>query len=77
MIWRIGDAYKTMIFHDNWIPGVLPLKAAARSQELLDDSMVSSFIDTESGEWNEQLIDQLVSPFLVQRIKAIPLCKMS
>ena len=57
MIWRIGDGKKTRIFHDNWIPGVFPLKAAARSQEFLDDSVVSSLIDAETGEWNEQLID--------------------
>jgi len=68
---------KTRIFLDNWIPRVSPLKAAARSQEFLDDSMVSSLIDAETGEWNGQLIDQLISPLLVQRIKAIPLCKMS
>ena len=77
MIWRIGDGKKTRIFHDNWIPGVFPLKAAARSQEFLDDSMVSSLIDAETGEWNGQVIDQLISPFLVQRIKVIPLRKMS
>ena len=68
---------KKRIFHDNGIPGVFPLKAVARSQEFLDDNMVSSLIDAKTGEWNGQLIDQLISPFLVQRIKAIPLCKTS
>ncbi|KAK9993927.1 hypothetical protein SO802_023630 [Lithocarpus litseifolius] len=77
MIWRIRDGKKSRIFYDNWIPGVFPLKAAARSQEFLDDSMVSSLIDAETGEWNEQMIEQLISPFLVQRMKAIPLCKVS
>lgn len=51
------------------------MKVAARTQELIDDSMVSSLIDNDTGEWNGQMIDHLISPFLVQRIKAIPLCK--
>ena len=53
------------------------MKATARSQEVLDDSVVSSLIDAETGEWNGQMFDQLISPFMVQRIKAIPLCKTS
>ena len=75
--WKKIIINKTRIFHDNWIPRIFPLKATARSQEFLDDSMVSSLIDAETGEWNGQLIDQLISPFLVQRINAIPLCKTS
>ena len=27
-------------------------------------------------EWNGQLIDQLISPWLAQRIKVIPLCQI-
>lgn len=68
---------KNRIFYDNWIPGVFPMKATARSQEVLDDSVVSSLIDAETGDWNGQMFDQLISPFMVQRIEAIPLCKTS
>ncbi|KAK9996808.1 hypothetical protein SO802_021494 [Lithocarpus litseifolius] len=75
MMWRIGDGNRIRVFYDNWILGVFPLKAIARTQELIDDCVISSLIDTDTGEWNEQMIDHLISPFLAQRIKAIPLCK--
>ena len=75
MLWRIGDGSKIRVFHDKWIPGEFPLKAAAQNQEFVDDTTVSSLIDVETGEWNGQLIDQLISPWLAQRIKAIPLCQ--
>ena len=54
---------------------MFPLKAAAQNQEFVDDTMVSSLIDVETGEWNGQLIDQLISPLLAQRIKVIPPCQ--
>ncbi|KAK9984665.1 hypothetical protein SO802_034190 [Lithocarpus litseifolius] len=75
MMWRIGDGNRIRVFYDNWIPSVFPLKATARTQELIDNSMISSLIDTDTGEWIEQMIDHLISPFSAQRIKAIPLCK--
>ena len=31
MLWRIGDGSKIRVFHDKWIPGVFPLKAAAQN----------------------------------------------
>lgn len=51
-----GDGNKTRVFYDNWIPSVFPLKAVARSQEFIDDSIVSSLIGFETGKWNGQLI---------------------
>ncbi|KAL0015374.1 hypothetical protein SO802_002443 [Lithocarpus litseifolius] len=75
MLWRIGDGSRVHVFHEKWIPGVFPLKETAQNQEFVDDSKVSSLIDMETREWNRQLIDQLISPWLAQRIKAIPLCQ--
>lgn len=54
---------------------MFPLKATARNQDIVDDSTVSSLIDSKIGDWNRQLIDNLISPFVAQRIKAIPLCR--
>lgn len=51
-----GDGNKTRVFYDNWIPGVFPLKVVARSQEFIDDNIVSSLIGFETGKWNGQLI---------------------
>ena len=64
------------MFKDSWIPGCFPTKAAPLMQECDADSRVTSLIDKETMEWNEQLIDQNIAPYLAQRIKAIPFCKM-
>ena len=75
MLWRIGNGSRVYVFYDKWILGVFPLKVATQNREFVDDSTVSSLINVETGEWNGQLIDQLMSPWLAQCIKAIPLCQ--
>ena len=57
MLWRIGDGSRVRVFHENWIPGVFPLKAATQNLEFVDDSTMSSLIDLETRGWNGQLID--------------------
>ena len=74
MLWRVGDGSQIRVFKDSWILGYFPTKAAPLTQE--GDSTVSSFIDQTTMDWNGQLIDQKIAPYLEQRIKAIPLCKM-
>ena len=76
MLWRVGDGSQIRVFEDSWIPGYLPTKAVPCTLECKDDSMVSSLINQTTMEWNGQLIDQKISPYLAQRIKAIPLCRM-
>ena len=75
MLWRVGDGSQIRVFEDRWIPSCLPTKAVPRMLEYMDDSTVSSLIDQTTMEWNGQLIDQKISPYLAQRIKAIPLCR--
>ena len=75
MLWRVGDGSQIRVFKDSWIPSCFPTKAVPLTQECKDDSTVSSLIDQTTMEWNGQLIDQKISPYLAQRIKAIPLCK--
>ena len=75
MLQRVGDGSQIQVFKDSWIPGYFPTKAAPLMQECEVDSRVNSLIDQETMEWNEQLIDQNIAPYLAQRIKAIPLCK--
>ena len=75
MLWRVGDGSQIRVFKDSWIAGCLPTKAVPRTLECKDDSTISSLIDQTTMEWNGQLIDQKISPYLAQRIRAIPLCK--
>ena len=63
------------VFHDKWIPGCFPNGAVPRTPGFKDDSTVSSLINQTTMEWNEELIDFKVAPYMAQQIKAIPLCK--
>ena len=63
------------MFHDNWIPGDIPTKAVPRNLENLDDSTVSAIIDLNTRDWNLELLDYSIVPFVVQKIKAILLCR--
>lgn len=76
MMWRVGDGSQFQVFHGNWIPSVLPTKAVPRTPALEDDSTVSSLIDQTTKEWSGHLIDHKIAPFMAQKIKAIPLCRM-
>ena len=75
MLWRIGDGNKARFFHNNWIPGDFPTKAVPRNSANLDNSTVFALIDPDTWESNFQLIDCSIAPFIVQKIKAIPLCR--
>ena len=57
MLWRVGDGSQIRVFKDSWIPGCFPTTAAPLTQEWDADSRVTSLIDQETIEWNEQLID--------------------
>ncbi|XP_030970117.1 uncharacterized protein LOC115990422 [Quercus lobata] len=74
MLWRVSDGSKIWVFHDNWIPECFPTKAP-HTQDIEDDLNVCSLIDQTTNEWNEQMIDQKIAPFMAHRIKAIPLCR--
>lgn len=76
MMWRVGDGSQIRVFHDNWIPSVLLTKAVPRTPALEVDSTVSSLIDQTTKEWSGHLIDHKIAPFMAQKIKAIPLCRM-
>uniref|UniRef100_A0A7N2RCW9 Uncharacterized protein n=1 Tax=Quercus lobata TaxID=97700 RepID=A0A7N2RCW9_QUELO len=75
MMWRVGDGTQIRVFHDKWIPRCFPNGAIPRIPSSEDDSTVSSLINQTTMEWNGELIDFKVAPFMAQQIKAIPLCK--
>ena len=75
MLWRVGDGTQIWVFHDKWIPGYFPTRAVSRTLGFEDDSTVSSLINQTTMEWDGQLIDLKIAPFMAQKIKAIPLCR--
>ena len=76
MMRRVGDCSQIWVFHDNWIPGCFPTKVVSHTPRFEDDSTVSSLIDQSTKEWDGHLIDLKFAPFMAQKIKAIPLCRM-
>ena len=75
MLWRVGDGSKIRVFHDNWIPRCFPTKSVPYTQDIEDDLNICLPIDQTINEWNEQMIDQKIAPFMAHKIKAIPLCR--
>ena len=75
MQWRVKDGNHIRLFHDNWIPGQFPTKAIPSNTEVLNEAKVSSTIDPESREWNVELLQNGVAPFLIQKILSILICK--
>ena len=75
MLWRVGHGTQIRMFHDKWIPGSFPTSAVSRIPSLEDDSTVSSLINQSRMEWDGQLIDLKIAPFMAQKIKSITLCR--
>ena len=63
-MWRVGDGSQIQVFHDNWIPGCFPTKAVPHMLALKDDSKVCSLIDQTTKDWNGQMIDKKIAPFM-------------
>ena len=75
MLWRVGDGPQIRVFHDKWIPGCFPTGAISCTLGFEDGSTVSSLIKQTTMEWDGELIDLKIAPFMAQKIKAIPLCR--
>ena len=63
------------MFHDKWILGSFPTSAVSLIPSLEDDSTVFSLINQSTMEWDGQLIDLKIAPFMAQKVKAIMLCR--
>ena len=48
---------------------MLALKDDSHMLALKDDSKVCSLIEQTTKDWNGQMIDQKIAPFMAQRIK--------
>nr|POE51230.1 hypothetical protein CFP56_14668 [Quercus suber] len=70
MLWRVGDGSQIRVFHDNWILGCFPTKAIPHTQDIEDDSNACSLIDQTTRDWNGQMIDQKIAPFMAQRLRS-------
>ena len=75
MMWRVGDGTQIRVFHDKWIPGCFPNGVVPHIPGFEDDFTVSSLINQTKMEWDGELIDFKIAPFMAQQIKAIPLCR--
>ncbi|XP_075664873.1 uncharacterized protein LOC142634467 [Castanea sativa] len=56
-------------------PGQFPTKAVPSKIVVLNEAKVSTMIDSESREWNVELLKNSLAPFLVHKILSIPICK--
>ena len=68
MLWRTGDGKSARIYEDNWLLGDRPSKTLSPRAEILDVTIVSYLIDSGSGWWDTNRIDQLFLPFEAQKI---------
>ena len=65
------------MFLDNWILGKFPTKVVPCRLEALNDATVSTMMDSDSREWNADLLSNSIALFLVQKILSIPTCRTS
>ena len=71
VVWRIGNGDRVNIWKDPWMPrGTTGRLITPRGSNLL--SRVSELIDTVSGEWDEELLNQTFWPEDADVIRAIP-----
>ena len=64
MLWRVGDGTQIWVFHDKWIPRCFPIGVVSRTPGFEDDSTVSLIINQTTMEWDRQLIDLKIAPFM-------------
>lgn len=61
LVRRIGDGKTTLIWEDQWLPGVPGFKPLVHSEDS-ELKMVAELIDQATGRWNEGLITETLGP---------------
>lgn len=70
---RIGNGYSTNIWTSPWIPGDANFKVyTPRPLNLFYPMKVADLIDSSTGSWNEQFIEDTFWPIDRERILSIP-----
>ena len=74
--WRVGNGKTIKIWQHGWIPRKNSPFVASYQIESMGEATVSSLIEESSRQWNEELIDGIVSHEEAALIKKIPLSRM-
>lgn len=69
--WRVGDGKRIQFWNDHWVPGYSILRdVAVRPFDLIESfKLVSDYYDPSMG-WNIQHLNSILSPEIVDKIKA-------
>ncbi|XP_073154204.1 uncharacterized protein [Henckelia pumila] len=68
--WRIGDGKSIDVWQEIWIPN-LRAKVSQSLIHLHEGAKVSSLIS--NGQWDEQAVQNICNPYLIQNILSIPI----
>ena len=58
MRWRLGDGKSIKIYEDNWLLGNGSTKIISPRVVVLEDATVDHLINSDTGRWNCNLINQ-------------------
>ena len=70
--WQVGNGASINIWTDKWLNGLSTFKVLTKLNTLPNQSSVSLLIDSETGEWHDQLVRQVFVPTVVQSILSVP-----
>lgn len=73
--WQVGDGKSIGVWTDCWLPRPSTFRVLTRPALLLANTMVDSFIDLDSDDWNINLINQIFLPDNATYILSIPLSR--
>ena len=58
MRWRLGDGKSIKIYEDNWLLGNGSTKIISPRVAVLEDATIDHLINSDTGRWNCNLINQ-------------------
>ena len=73
--WQVGDNKSIGVWTDRWLPRPSTFRVQTPLALLPANTMVDSFIDLDSGDWNINLINQIFLPDNATYILSIPLSR--
>lgn len=74
-LWLVGNSLHINIRSDPWIPTAPDLTASFEMQNMSEITKLNQLLDTETGKWNLQLLQQIFDPFTATQINNIQIHK--
>ncbi|KAK2447871.1 putative mitochondrial protein [Trifolium repens] len=71
--WRIGNGEQVKIKEDRWLPNQVGFKVWSRCEMLENGALVSTLIDSDTKQWNRELVVQSFYPHEAKQILSIPI----